>query len=187
MTRAPVSNPEFDQESRMNVATAAESRPWYREPLVWLVAAIPAITVFAGLTTVVIAGYGADPVVRDDFRKEGIAINRDPGRDHAAARLGVTARVSDADGTLRVQLVLPETEAPRALVAILSHATRAEYDRMLTLSRGADGAYSARLPTLDRGHWYLELSPPNRDWRLTGEFVDRAPALDLRPAGSAGP
>jgi hypothetical protein len=57
---------------------------------------------------------------------------------------------------------------------------------MLTLQRGADGTYSAALPALNRGHWYVELSPPNRAWRLTGEFVDRAPELDLRPAG-AGP
>ena len=165
----------------MNTATAHEPRPWHREPLVWLVAAIPALTVVAGLSTVVIANRGADDVVRDDFRKEGIAINRNPARDEAAAKLGVTARVSDADGALAVRLQLPETAAPRALVAILSHATRAEYDQMLTLRRGADGVYSAPLPELHRRHWYLELSPPSRAWRLTGDFVDRAPALDLRP------
>jgi uncharacterized protein len=170
----------------MNAAIAPASRPWYREPLVWLVAAIPALTVVAGLSTVVIAARSADDVVRDDFRKEGIAINRDPARDDAAAKLGVTARVSDADGALTVRLALDEANAPRALVAILSHATRAEYDRMLTLQRGEDGTYSAALPALNRGHWYVELSPPNRAWRLTGEFVDRAPELDLRPAG-AGP
>jgi hypothetical protein len=84
----------------MNAAIAPASRPWYREPLVWLVAAIPALTVVAGLSTVVIAARSADDVVRDDFRKEGIAINRDPARDDAAAKLGVTARVSDADGAL---------------------------------------------------------------------------------------
>jgi hypothetical protein len=168
----------------MNTATVPASRPWYREPLVWLVAAIPALTVVAGLSTVVIAGRSADDVVHDDFRKEGIAINRDPARDEAAAKLGVAARVSDVDGALTVRLALDEAQAPRALVAILSHATRAEYDRMLTLERGADGTYSAALPTLNRGHWYVELSPPNRAWRLTGEFVDRAPALDLRPAGA---
>ena len=171
----------------MTAATAIESRPWYREPLVWLAGAIPALTVVAGLSTVVIANHGADDVVRDDFRKEGIAINRDPARDDAAARLGVGARVSDADGALSVRLEAGDAEAPRALVAILSHATRAEYDRMLTLTRGTDGTYSAALPELHRGHWYVELSPPNRAWRLTGEFVDRAPALELRPAGRTGP
>lgn len=161
---------------------AHESRPWYREPLVWFVAAIPALTVVAGISTVVIAARSADTVVRDDFRKEGIAINRDPSRDLAAAKLGVAARVSDADGTLRVRLDLPTGEAPRELVAILSHATRATNDRMLTLKRGTDGSYSAPLATLERGHWYVELSPQNRAWRLTGEFVDRAPDLALRPA-----
>jgi hypothetical protein len=160
-------------------------RPWYREPLVLLVAAIPAATVVAGLLTVLIAGHRADPVVVDDFRKEGIAINRDPARDEAAARLGVTARVSDANGALAVRLAPGRAEAPRRLVVILSHATRAEYDRMLTLERGADGTYSAPLAALDRGHWYVEVTPADRAWRLTGEFVDRAPALDLAPSAPA--
>jgi hypothetical protein len=171
----------------MTAASLPESRPWYREPLVWFVAAIPALTVVAGISTVVIAARSADDVVRDDFRKEGIAINRDPARDQAAAKLGVTAQVSDLDGVLRVRLALADGETPRALIAILSHATRAEYDRMLTLDRGADGVYAVALPELHRGHWYVEVSPPNRAWRLTGDFVDRAPALELRPTGTAGP
>lgn len=169
----------------MHAVTVPPPRPWYREPLVLMVAAIPALTVVAGIATVVIAGRSADAVVADDFRKEGIAINRDPTRDAAAVRFGVAAHVSDANGTLAVRLDAGRAERPGRLVAILSHATRAELDRMMTLEPAADGTYAIALPPLNRGHWYLELTPPNRAWRLTGEFVDSAPALDLRPSPTA--
>ena len=164
-------------------AETPTTAPWHRVPLMWLVLAIPALTVVAGLSTIVIANVGGDVVVRDDFRKEGLAINRDPRRDAAAARLGVEARVGQDGTRLVAALVAGDAEPPRRLVAVLSHATRAEHDRMVTLERTADGAYAAELGELPRGHWYLELTPTSRDWRLTGDFVDRAGALTLKPAG----
>lgn len=41
----------------------SEKRPWWREPMVWLVIGGPAIVVVAGITTAVIAVRGADPVL----------------------------------------------------------------------------------------------------------------------------
>lgn len=155
-------------------------RRWHQEPLVWLVISIPALTVVAGLTTVVVANRSADTVVIDDFRKEGLAIHQDPRRDEAAQRLGVAADVTAGDGSLHVVLAPGRAAAPERLVVLLSHATRAEHDRMITLERGADGEYRAVVPPLPAGHWHVELSPANREWRLTGDFQDRATALALR-------
>lgn len=163
----------------MTHSTDAE-RHWHREPLVWLVIAIPLLTVFAGITTVVVANYRADTVVVDDFRKEGLAINQDPRRDEAAQRLGVAAEVTAVDTALHVVLAPGRAAPPAKLVVLLSHATRAELDRMLTLERGADGEYRAVTPPLPAGHWHLEITPADREWRLTGDFRDRATSLALR-------
>ena len=155
------------------------TRPWYREPMMWLVATIPALTVVAGLSTVVIAHRTSDTVVADEYRKEGLAINRDPTRDRAAARLGVHAELRVVDDRLIVRLSPPV--APAALAVLLSHATRADLDRLVMLSRAADGSYQAPLAPLAAGHWHLEVSPADRAWRLTGEFVDAPGALALAP------
>lgn len=40
-----------------------ERRPWWREPMMWLVVGGPTIVVIAGITTAVIAYRGADPVL----------------------------------------------------------------------------------------------------------------------------
>ncbi|MCZ8132427.1 MAG: FixH family protein [Steroidobacteraceae bacterium] len=162
---------------------AARPSRWHDVPLMWLVLGIPALTVVAGLSTIVIANVGGDVVVRDDFRKEGLAINRDPRRDAEAARLGVAARVGQDGPRLVAALAPGRAEPPRRLVAVLSHATRAEHDRMVTLERTAAGVYVAEVGELPRGHWYLELTPTDREWRLTGDFVDRAGALTLTPTG----
>lgn len=169
---------------RTTHGTTGERR-WHQEPLVWLVIAIPALTVFAGLTTVVVANHTADTVVVDDFRKDGLAINQDPRRDEAARRLGVSAEITAADAALRVALAPGRAAAPSKLVVLLSHATRAEHDRMVTLERGADGEYRAAIAPLPAGHWYVEISPADREWRLTSDFRDRALALALR-APAAG-
>jgi uncharacterized protein len=156
------------------------SRAAHREPLVWLVAGLPALTVVAGLLTVAIAVRGGDAVVVDEFRRDGLAIRIDTARDDAAERLGVAARIEfhAAGVAVRLETARP---APRTLLLLLSHATRADLDRLLTLHRAPDGTYRAALPSLERGRWHVELSPADRRWRLVGRFRDSVAALDLRP------
>ena len=168
-------------QDRATAAGSGHARPWYREPMVWLVIAIPALTVVGGLTTVVIAHLRSDTLVADEYRKEGLAINRDPTRDLAARRLGVGAELALEGGTLTVRLAPGRAQPPGQLVVLFSHATNAEQDRLLTLTADAAGVYRAPLAPLARGHWYLEVSPADRAWRLTGEFVDRPGTLALRP------
>ena len=156
-------------------------RPWYREPLLWLVIAIPALTVVAGLSTVYIAHRGADDPVADEIRKEGLAIHQDPTRDRAAAAAGVAATLVLGNGQVHVTVAPGRTTLPRSIVLLLSHATRAEHDQMLTLTATGDGQYAGTLPSLASGHWYLELTPTDRSWRLTGEFVGEFATLQLRP------
>ena len=156
-------------------------RPWQREPMVWLMIAIPVLTVFAGLTTVAIAYRHSDTVVADDFRKDGLAINREPARDEAATRLGVSAALAAVPGSLTVQLTGAPTARPARLVALFSHATRSDVDQLVTLERVGPDAYAAHLGPLERGHWYVEVSPMDRAWRLMGDFIDAPGTLALRP------
>jgi len=166
-------------------ASTSTGRPWYREPWMWLVAGVPAATVVGGLVTLFLAASGDDAIVRDDFRKEGLAIYADPRRDAAAAAAGAraTLTVDGSAGTIDVRLTLERGEPPRELLVLLSHATRARNDRMLRLERRGAG-YGAALEPLADGHWYVELTPPDRGWRLRGEFRGAAAVVEL---GAAGP
>jgi len=156
---------------------------WRSVPLMWFVVGLPLAVVVAAFITLGIAIRSSDDVVRDDFRKEGLAIYADPARDAAAAEAGATALLQvDAGGMVTVSLTLARGERPQGLLLVLSHATRAEYDQMLPL-RLQDGTYSGRAGPLAPGHWYVEVTPPGREWRLKGDFRDSASGLRLAPPG----
>jgi hypothetical protein len=166
----------------MKVTTSPPARPWYSVPLMWFVVGLPLAVVAAAFVTLFIAIRTGDDVVRDDFRKEGLAIYADPGRDAAAAALGAeaTLTVDPAAGSVVVELRLGDGELPRSLDVVLSHATRAEYDRMLGLRRDGTAFAGATAP-LPPGRWFVEITPPERGWRLRGEFRDGAAGMRLVP------
>ncbi len=162
-----------------------QAQPWYRNPFVWLVIALPAATVPAGLATLALAMHGADPVVRDDFRVDGLAINHDPVRDAAARDLNVHATLRVDGTTAYITLREGRAAVPERLTLLFSHATLATEDRQLRLDRTIQRTYAARQSALPAGHWYVELAPPDRAWRLTGELMGRTSSLELSPR--AGP
>jgi hypothetical protein len=52
------------------------SRPWWKYGYVWLVIAGPSIVIVAGFATLWIAIRIPDPVVADDYYRQGININK---------------------------------------------------------------------------------------------------------------
>ena len=69
------------------------SLPWYKYKLVWMIIAIPAASVIAGINMIYLAVNTDDGLVVDDYYKEGMAINQSLQRDKTAAELGLTARL----------------------------------------------------------------------------------------------
>ncbi len=74
--------------------TASTCAPWWRFPLLWMVLAGPALVVVASFATLWLALRTPDPVVAEDYYRQGIEINRTladkklmpalTGRNHAA-------------------------------------------------------------------------------------------------------
>jgi len=145
------------------------TKPWYREPFVWLLITFPLLSVIGGFTLLTLAIRSDDGLVVDDYYRRGKMINRELRRDSMAAqyRLGADLRLELGD---RLELRVtgrPPQGWPATLELKVLHATRAGHDRHLTLVRSAQG-YRGNLAALVPGRWYLELSAP--DWRLLGEL-----------------
>lgn len=157
------------------------SARWYREPLVWLVLAIPAAAVIAGAAMLVLANATWDGLVADDYYQRGLQINRALARDAEAARLGLEAAVEfPAPGDVVVR-ISAAGDAPAALSddrlgLRFARAARAGKDVRTILTLDAGGIWRGALPELAPGKWYVELG--NDTWRLA------APAR--MPASSAG-
>jgi len=73
-------------EARSATEPAPLMRPWWKEPMVWLVIGGPAIVVVAGVVTAVIAVRGADPVISTEAGSRFESQPAVQGRNHAATQ-----------------------------------------------------------------------------------------------------
>jgi len=146
-----------------------DDRPWYREPWPWILMSGPLTVVVAGLVTAWIAVTTDDPLVVDNYYKEGLAINRVLARDHAAAAGGYRAELMlSADGT-RVRVHLTGAP-PQRLRLQLVHPTRAELDRSVELRPVQSGWYEGEVEAGTPPRWRVVLEDQPATWRLTGEW-----------------
>lgn len=162
-------------------------RPWYREPWVWLIIALPMTAVIASMFTIYKAVSTADGLVVDDYYKRGKAINLDLARDAAAARYQLKASIDLDLRDNRMQLLLEgaAVELPQTLTFSLLHPTQAGYDQVLVLQHGGDGVYTGAINEVGRGNWYLQLEAD--DWRLSGSMrIPQTQTTVLLPLDVAG-
>lgn len=169
----------------MSNAITKRERPWYRQPLVWMVIAIPGSSVLAGIVMLVLAAASYDGLVVDDYYKRGLEINRELERDRAAALLGLNAGVvfdsRSWDIRVRVTSRDPRALLPSRLTLRLVHPTRSGLDRDIALRLSGEGRYSGSLDRLEPGHWHLQLE--TEAWRIVGRMPVPGTGLsDLSPA-----
>lgn len=144
-----------------------DTEPWYRQFWPWFIMALPATAVVAGLITLYIATVNRDTLVKDDYYKEGLALNQDLARSRRAAELGISAELTYDAGSGAVTLATTGVPAEvQRLTLVLLHPTLANQDLDATVTRAADGRYQGRLPPLGPAHWRVQLRPDADDWRL---------------------
>lgn len=166
----------------MNVIAPHKST-WWKEPMVWLIIALPLTAVVASLITWWIAARGADPLVAEDYYKQGMAIHQTLERESRAAALGMSAQFQVQDGVLRIRLQGRLDAYPDRLELTLVHPSRQEQDLTLILPATALGEYRAALPPMSAGLRRVILQSEHQDWRLAGRTT--VPMTSLRLDASA--
>lgn len=155
------------------------ARPWYREPWVWFVAALPAVAVAGSFAALGIAIATDDGVVADDYYKRGLEVNRVLGREARARelRLAATASISGAGVTVAMRgtkEIFPD------LRLRLVHPTRSGLDQTVTL-RASGGLYEGRAVRLNGETRLLVLEDAGSTWRLAGTWNGRDAQAELSP------
>lgn len=151
----------------MNTQLSPSPHPWYKEPYVWLIIALPLSAVIGGIITIRLAIISDDGLVDDDYYQDGLAINQVLDRDAVAKKLGLDATIvlDTEHQQMRIDLAAPANfTKPRILLAHLMHATRKGFDQVVKLSQAPEGYYHGLLPEIPAGHWYIEIESGN--WRL---------------------
>jgi hypothetical protein len=154
--------------------------------------------VVAGLTTVYIAFNNADTLVRDNYYKEGLAINAQLDQDRLAEELGLSAKVviDELSGEVIVEL-FGAAERHDDLQLLLIHPVDQSRDMAIDLTLVAAGRYRGDLGAKPQHRYYLRLQPADfrqhgdlapaesSQWRLNGEIdLDRFRQVLLEPASA---
>lgn len=152
----------------MNAKSHYKPSIWYREPMVWLVIAIPLSAVVMGAVMLTLAVSTYDGLVSDDYYKKGLQINRSMERDELAVSYELAGEVMLGEAIEVSLFGNAHFQAPEILNLRLFHATRSGLDRHLMLRRVAAGRYVASGLRLEPGSWHLQLDADG--WRLNARL-----------------
>lgn len=162
-------------------ALSRNELPWYRDRWPWILISGPASVVVAGFITLYIAIAHVDPLVVDQYYKEGLAINRVLERDRAAALRGYRATIFVNEERTLVKVQIAGELRPDELRLRFVHPAQAALDREFMLKPVQAGVYQApvQLPTAKR--WHVEVEDAKQQWRLTGSWDPANLSFVLQP------
>jgi len=183
MTTKPAA---FASAASASDAPAGTARPFWKEPMVWLVWGLPLASVVAGIWLVVTAvrAGGADPVI-DDVQRVSQIQTTDLGPDERAAQRKLSAILQIRPDHVELTAVTGEFERETSLVLVLTHPTEAAQDMRLPLARTTHG-WTAPAAIDTRHDWNVQLTPENRTWRIRGRLQKDTQASRLAPAFGGG-
>jgi uncharacterized protein len=152
-------------ENRMNTQSQ-DTRPWYKEPIMWLVCGIPVIAIGWGGVMITLAVSSKDSLVSDSYYKDGVSFTENVEMDNKAKRLQVKAQLVFTNDEVRIHLDGYFDQYPDVLSLQLIHPTLQDQDSTVLLQRTADGNYVG-LPDItlpSRRHIWLQ--SPEQGWRI---------------------
>lgn len=166
----------------MTTMTQLPQRPAWREPMVWLITAIPAASVVAGIGLLVIAiRAGGSDAIPDEVLRMSQIQTTDLSADARAAQLKLGALLRSDARTLQLLPTQGEFARDQPLQLALHHPARAVQDRSFQLRPDALG-WKAAAP-VDLSHdWNVELQPMDGSWRLQGRWKASEQAVYLKPS-----
>lgn len=162
-----------------------DTKPWYRQFWPWFLISLPGMAVVGGIITINLAMSGSDSLVRDDYYKEGLAINRDLARERMAANLGIRIALAydAASGHLAAQLNDAPVGNIESLQVHMVHPTLNNHDSTFSLQRTGDRSYEGQV-TERFGDiaWHLAIGPVEETWKISARWNPvTTPALELAP------
>ena len=158
--------------------------PW-RQPMMWLVIGLPAVTVVALVALVIMAaGPGSTDSIDTSVRRTAQMQTADLGPDQAAARLQLAALLRVDGASLELVPLHAGFDTGKSLRLAMRHPVRSELDRDFLL-QPSGGTWRVPAPALELGHdWTLQLAPEGGAWRLQGRLVKGQLSARLQPVTS---
>lgn len=157
-------------------------RPSLREPMLWLVVALPLASVVAGVGLVITAvRSGGDDVGIDPVQRMAQVQQSELGPDARATAMQLSAVLRLQPGRIEVYPAHGEFVRGEPLNLRLVHPTDAALDRSAELLPDALGWYANG--EFGVAHdWRVQMAPVDGRWRVQGRLEAGQQAVNLRPA-----
>ena len=131
----------------------------------------PALVIVAGFITLWIAISHPDPVLTDDYYKQGLTVNKVVDQYHAAANQGIKAQILRSGQELRI---FASTKAgplqSGALKFAIKNPAKPEQDQEITLENAGSGFYVGKLKQDVQGQRDVLLSDKAEIWIMAGKW-----------------
>ena len=164
-----------------------DTKPWYRQFWPWFLIAIPMSSVVMGVIMITLALDGEDSLVREDWYKDGMAINKRLDKQQLALSRGIKAFLTlDKDsGALFIRTRNLGENLDTELVLRLIHPTIKDQDKTLQLFLTPDKRFYTKLNRIPQGRYYVQLTTPDETWEIDSSlnFANPVKNVELVPNG----
>ncbi len=154
----------------MQTEAASKSRPWYKEPYVWMLIGFPASSVIVCSILLTLAVNTKDTLVRDNYYKDGLAMNQEFKWDHKARNMDIRVELITEGNAARLNIVNSRLDMPTTLQVKFSHPTLQSKDRDAFLQRiPGSKSYQGFIDEIVEGRYYIQVESSEQSWRIRSE------------------
>lgn len=155
-----------------NQFTDPDFTPWYKQGWPWALITIPLLTIIACGVTIYIAFSTDDSLVKDNYYKEGLAINQSIERIELAQSISAIATIEIDKQANLIHLNLQSSQtSPDKLVLNFSHPTLESKDRSFELEFLSGGDYASELGNLEDAYWHISLEDGSKTWLIKSRWL----------------
>lgn len=142
--------------------------PFYKEPMVLLVAGIPLIAVVWGFVMLNLALQSKDSLVSDSYYKDGVSYTENVEVDAQAKALNIRAELTlnGGDAILFLKGNFTTTAEPDSLQLKLIHPTLQENDLAIFMQKIGPGQYAGVNELHESQRRHIWLQSPEQGWRV---------------------
>ncbi|WP_444994093.1 FixH family protein [Aliikangiella sp. IMCC44359] len=148
----------------------SDIKPWYQQKWPWLIISLPLLTVIAGIITYQIAANKPHSMVKDDYFKEGLAINQSITKLENARAIDLKATINiDKDAELMFIKLSTNNSVPVKATSIkvfFSHPTQAKLDQTILFEKLSSDEFVAAPPQLPQAYWHIRIMDEQENWLL---------------------
>jgi len=155
-----------------NQHTDPDFTPWYKQGWPWALISIPLLTIIACSVTIYIAFNTDDSLVKDNYYKEGLAINQSIKRIEHARSISAIATIEIDKQANLIHLNFQSSQTPpNRIVLKFSHPTLENKDQDFELAHLTGDDYAAELNNLEEAYWHIHLEDGSKTWLLKSRWL----------------